>query len=244
MHQVFLHRTPWTFGTEIRGRSYLAADSDFPGLVVELCAAVKKAGKGTRFRLEPTTGKYGKDDPLLKRLRCRRATWTVALDSMLLDKFFNGLMGIRAQYYVSPYHGAAMNAQLIAQLRPMLLQFADGQVDQNSLRTIELSLGAASAKVWISEKDLSGRKIIRASNLRMTEEQIQNDWLLLARQVAAGVVPIGQYQLYSASLNGIRAPLADQLEVKGGWITAEDSVEYVTPAKHDRDCQVFMFGFT
>lgn len=244
MNPFAFNRRPWTFGREIRNRDYLAADSNFAGLVAELQVGVEKAADVARFRLEPTNGRYGKGDVLLKRLTCRRAAWTVALDPVLLDKFFNGLMGIRAQYYVSPYQGAAMNAQLVSALQPTLLELARTHIDPRSMKIVDLSLAAVSAKTWICEKDLSGNKIIRASDLRLTEEQIQNDWLELARQVSAHAVPTGQYQLYSASLNGVRAPIADQLEVKGGWITGEDQVEYVTPGKHDRDCQVFMFGFT
>jgi hypothetical protein len=98
--------------------------------------------------------------------------------------------------------------------------------------------------VWISEKTLDGQKIIRASDLSLTEEEIQNDWLDLARSVKAGDIGSDQFQLYSAALNGVRAPIADRLEVKGAWITSKDRRDYVTPDKRDRDTQVFMFGFT
>lgn len=111
-------------------------------------------------------------------------------------------------------------------------------------KMVELSLAAASAKTWICEKNLAGNKVIRASDLALVEDEIQNDWLDLARAVKAGAAPQGQFQLYSAAFNGVRAPIADQFEVKGGWISHDDRREYVTPAKYDRDCQVFMFGFT
>lgn len=240
-----LARKPWTYGRDIHGREYLKADSDFEALVQELKVALTNASNAdVRFRLEPSNGKYGQDDPLLKRLQCQRASWTAPLDPKLLDKFFNGLMGIRAQYYASPYHGSAMNARLLATLRPRLLELAQQASSQSDARLVRDSLAAASAKTWIYEKNLSGKKIIRASDLNLYEEEIQNDWLDLARAVRAGAVPQGQYQQYSAALNGVRAPIADQFEVKGGWITRDEQVEYVTPAKHDRDCQVFMFGFT
>jgi hypothetical protein len=238
-------RKPWSYGRDIHGREYLKADSDFEALVQEIEVALTNTRNAdVRFRLEPTSGKYDHDDPLLKRLLCRRATWTAPLDATLLDKFFNGLMGIRAQYYASPYHGSAMNAKLLAALRPRLLEIAAQQAcSQSDERLARDSFVAASAKAWICEKNLSGMKIIRASDLDLHEEEIQNDWLDIARAVTARDVPQGQYQLYSAALNGVRAPIADQFEVKRGWITHEQ-VEYVTPAKHDRDCQVFMFGFT
>jgi hypothetical protein len=240
-----LARKPWTYGHDIRGREYLSADSDFEALVQELKVAfINTSDADVQFRLEPSCGKYSQDDPLLKRLQCRRASWTARLDTKLLDKFFNGLMGIRAQYYASPYHGGAMNTQLLAALRPRLLELSKQGSSQSDAKLVKDSLAAASAKTWVCEKSLSGEKIIRASDLDLHEEEIQNDWLDLARTVKAGVVPPGQYQLYSAALNGVRAPIADQFEVKGGWITRDEQVEYVTPAKHDRDCQVFMFGFT
>lgn len=238
-------RKPWTYGQVIQNREYLLADSDFESLVGELVGALAAAtSRDVRFRLEPTNGKYGSDDPLLKRLQCRRASWAIHLCPKLLDKFFNGRMGIRAQYYLSPYHGGAMNARLLSALRRRLLALAQEAEPAADREMVELSLAAASAKTWICEKNLDGSKIIRPSDLVLVEQEIQNDWLDLARAVKAGAAPQGQYQLYSAALNGVRAPIADQLEVKGGWISRDDRREYVTPAKCDRDCQVFMFGFT
>lgn len=239
-----LVRKPWSYGRDIRDREYLKANSGFESLVQEINVALMNCSDAdVRFRLEPSNGKYGQHDPLLKRLQCRRASWAVRLESKLLDKFFNGCMGIRAQYYVSPYHGEAMNALLLAAVRPRLLELAQyfGSDDKT---LIETSLAATSAKMWICEKNLAGKKIVRASDLTLSEEEIQNDWLDLARAVKLWGTPVGQYQLYSAALSGVRAPVADQIEVKGGWITLDDHVEYVTPAKWSRDCQVFMFGFT
>ena len=238
-------RKPWSYGRDIRGREYLKADSDFESLVQEISKAlVKCSDADVRFRLEPNNSAYGKDDPLLKRLQCRRASWTVRLETKLIDKFFNGRMGIRAQYYMSPYHGSEMNALFLTALRPRLLELAQYFSSPDDKALIEKSLTATSAKTWICEKNIAGKKIIRASDLALSEEEIQNDWLDLARAVNMGAAPVGQYQLYCAALNGVRAPVADQIEVKGGWITLDDQVEYITPAKRDRDCQVFMFGFT
>jgi hypothetical protein len=173
-----------------------------------------------------------------------RATWTIPLDSVLLDKFFNGCMGIRAQYYVSPYNGAYMNRRLLSALHDQLISLAQAADPSIEKEFAELSLTASSAKTWISEKDLTGKKIIRASDLALLEEELQNDWLDVARVVKSGAIGGDQFQLYSAAINGVRAPIADQFEVKGAWITHIDRCEYVTPDKRDRDCQVFMFGFT
>lgn len=242
--RVFSRKT-WSYGRDIQNREYLCASVPFESLVNEFRSALASVGQSdVRFWLDPKNGRYAGDDPLLKRLQCRRASWTIRLDTVLLDKFFNGVMGIRAQYYVSPYHGGAMNARLLSALRSQLLELAKGAEPLVDHQTVQLSLDAVSSKAWISEKNLVGRKIIRASDLALAEEELQNDWLDLARAVKSGEISNEHYQLYSVALNGVRAPIADQFEVKGGWISAADRREYVTPSKHDRDCQVFMFGFT
>lgn len=239
-----IKRTPWTYGPDIQSRGYLAEDDDFNALVESIVGAVASATRAdVRFGIEPKNGKYGRDDPLLKRLQCRRASWRIRLDSKLLDKFFNGTMGIRAQYYVSPYHGGAMNSRLIGALSTRLLEIAKQHPDVD-LQLVTKSIGSRSAKAWISEKNLRGVKIIRASDIALVETELRNDWLDIARLVRDGRAPQGEFQLYSAALNGVRAPIPDQLEIKGGWITDAAGYEYVTPSKHDRDCQVFMFGFT
>ena len=238
-------RKPWTYGCDIKNRNYLKSEESFGSLVQEFATALAEVNQqSVRFRMEPTNGKYSGDDPLLKRLQCTRASWSIRLDSVLLDKFFNGHMGIRAQYYASPYHGGSMNRRLLSALHNRLVklaQVADPSVDKDLL---ELSLNASSAKAWISEKNLAGQKIIRASDLALAEEELQNDWLDLARAVKNGALGKEHFQLYSAAINGVRAPIADQFEVKGAWITHVDQCEYVTPDKRDRDCQLFMFGFT
>jgi len=238
-------RKNWTYGSNIRDRDYLTGDESFEMLAEELCASVRAVRSSqTRFLVEPGQGRYGDADPLLEVLKCTRPAWRVQLDRPLLDRFFNGRMGIRAQYYMSPYHGRRQNLLLISTLTDQLVQLASSiepSIDTDFLR---LSLGQPSAKVWISEKDVRGNKIIRASDLELDEQSIQNDWLDIAREVKNGVYGGEEYQLYCAALNGVRAPVPDQLEIKGAWITSADKREYVTSDKRDRDCQIFMFGFS
>jgi len=242
---AMIARKPWTYGCDIKSRDYLKREESFESLVHEFAKELAVVNRqSVRFRMEPTNGKYSGDDPLLKRLQCMRASWTIPLGSVLLDKFFNGRMGIRAQYYASPYHGSSMNRRLLSTLHNRLVELAregDPSLDKDLL---ELSLTAPSAKAWISEKNLMGHKIIRASDLKLAEEELQNDWLDLARAVKNGAIGNEQFQLYSAAINGVHAPMADQFEVKGAWITHLDRCEYVTPDKRDRDCQLFLFGFT
>jgi hypothetical protein len=115
------------------------------------------------------------------------------------------------------------------------------RVDRSFLRR---SLSQSSAKVWISEKNLQGKKIIRAGDPTFDDQSIQNDWLDIAREVESGVHNGANYNLYYSAKNGVRAPIPDQLEIKGSWLTEKGQREYVTPDKRDRDCQIFMFGFS
>ncbi len=237
-------RKPWIYGTDIVNRNYLSGAQTFDDLAHEIEAAVRTVDKANqRFRMEPEVGKYSGDDPLLEKLQCIRPAWYIPLDTVLLDKFFNGLMGIRAQYYVSPYHGQLMNQRLLSLLAAPLIESAKAIDSSVDLEILHLSLSQSSAKAWISEKDLNGNKIIRASDLELSEKEIQNDWLDIARAVKHGKYN-DQYQLYCASINGVRAPMADQLEIKGAWLTHFERCEYVTPDKRGRNCQLFMFGFT
>lgn len=238
-------RKPWTYGRDIKNRDYLQREESFESLVQEFATSLAIVSQqSVRFRMEPTNGKYSGDDPLLKRLKCKRPSWSIQLDSVLLDKFFNGRMGIRAQYYIDPYHGGSMNRKLISALHNRLVELAQSVDPSLDKRLLDLSLAAPSAKAWISERNLAGQKIIRTSDLALAEEELQNDWLDLARAVKNGLIGNENFQLYSASINGVRAPIPDQFEVKGAWITHIDRFEYVTPDKRDRDCQLFMFGFT
>lgn len=237
-------RKNWTYGSNIKDREYLSCDESFDELVEELCSAVRAVSiPQTRFVIEPNGGRYSQDDPLLKRLGCRRPAWWIQLNQTLLDKFFNGRIGIRAQYYVNPYHGRRKNQLLISKISGELIRLASIINPSVGKDFLGRSLVQPSAKVWISEKDIGGKKIIRASDLNLDEESIQNDWLDLAREVKTGTYN-DEYQMYCAAINGVRAPLPDQLEVKGAWLTDADQCEYVTPDKRERDCQLFMFGFT
>jgi hypothetical protein len=238
-------RKEWTFGRHLTGRGYLNGPETFEQLADELCAALAAVeGSRVRFVVEPREGRYEKDDPLLKRLGCKRPAWWMALDGRLLDRFFNGIMGIRAQYHWSPYRGAAKNHLLISKLTDELVRLASSKQPDVDPVFLRRSLAQPSAKAWISEQDVEGRKVIRTSDLELDEQSIQNDWLDLARDVKNGLYDNENYDVHCAALNGIRTPLPDQMEVKGAWLTEGDLREYVTPAKRDRDCQTFMFGFS
>ena len=108
---------------------------------------------------------------MLKKLKCLRPVWRLQLNQVLLDRFFNGQGGIRAQYYKSPYHGQKEDLGIfISRLSDRLVElarFKDSSVDMKLLTT---SLSKPSAKAWISERDIQGQKIIRVSDLELNGE--------------------------------------------------------------------------
>ncbi|WP_429535748.1 hypothetical protein [Paraburkholderia youngii] len=237
-------RKPWIYGSSLIGRDYLQQDGSFAALVKEMADALSQAEQSVVcFHIDPKSGKY--KDPLLKHLKCKRPSWRISLAPALLDAFFNGRMGIRAQYYASPYEGPRMNQLLISTLRDRLIEFALRSESHSQPKDwLVRSLAMASAKAWISETTADGHKIIRAGDSHLVEDELQNDWLDLARSLKAGGIVVEDHDRFSAALQGVRCPIADQLLIQGAWLTEEGLYEYVTPDKRDRDCQLFMFGYT
>jgi hypothetical protein len=179
-----LQRKEWKYGSKVKDREYLAVDIPFENLVHEIYDSISSVTSDkVRFLIEPEKGKHGVGDPLLKKLKCRRPVWRLQLNPVLLDRFYNGRGGIRAQYYMSPYHGQKENLRLLSRLSDRLVElarFKDSAADIDLLRT---SLSKPSAKAWISERDIQGQKIIRAGDLELDEESVQNDWLEIAKEV-------------------------------------------------------------
>ncbi len=240
---LMLGRKVWTYGSNIRNRDYLTNKQSFEELAEELRFAMCAVDSAhTKFEVEPRNGNC--NDRLLKVLKCKRPSWRIQLDPKLLDKFFNGVMGIRSQYYQCPYHGLHKNHFLIEKLLEPLIRLASCILSDVDVGFVGDSLRGSSAKLWISEKNIRGEKIVSACGTSLDEESIQNDWLDRAREFTRGECPKEHFNLFARALNGVLAPIPDQLEVKGAWLTAEHQYEYVTPDKRDRHCQLFMFGFS
>ncbi|MGF6870606.1 hypothetical protein [Paraburkholderia sp. MM5477-R1] len=229
-------RKPWTYGKGIKGRAYLESDQPFDDVAHEIRDALEHAPLcAVCFQLE-----QARDNPDLVKKNCKRGSWHIQLDVGLLDIFFNGKMGIRAQYYKSPEHGHFKNRLLLDLIKNRLVTFASKKDPTVDTSMVKLSLNAESAKVWISERSLLGQWIIGCPAPDLVEDEIQNDWLDVARKVQCGELGPAQ----RGALHGVRAPLADQLEIKGAWVTELGRDEYVPEEKRDRDQQLHLFGFT
>src|SRR5260221_10637724 len=148
-------RQAWKYGEHIQNRNYLEDDKSFDELAQEMVNAAEGVDKSrVSYQMEPPN-----NDQLLIELRCSRPSWRIQFDSKLLDEFFNGIMGIRAQYYISPYVGREKNLSLLSSLKDQLIKLATS-IDCAADRTfLQMSLQKSSAKVWICEKDLSGNKL-------------------------------------------------------------------------------------
>ncbi|MFC4338635.1 hypothetical protein [Cupriavidus numazuensis] len=235
-------RKPWAYGDAVIGRDYLKQDDSFESLVKELREVLSGIEQSSViFCIDPEDGKC--EDPLLKRLSCERPSWRILMAPKLLDQFFNGRMGIRAQYYRCPYHGLRMNHLLLSTLRSRLVELALDTNCSVSKTWLERSLSRPSAKAWISETTVAGKRLIRDGDSTLSKTELQNDWLDIAIALKAGSFN-DDYDRHSAALQGVRCPIPDQLLIKGAWLTKEKQDEYVTPGKCDRHCQLFMFGHT
>jgi len=159
-----LKRKEWTYGKNIKDRDYLLEEASFDDIVRDICKSISCIGSDqVMFVSEPVGGKYEESDPLLQKLKCQRPVWRLQLNPVLLDRFYNGRSGIRAQYYMSPYHGLNENLRLISRLSDRLVELARFRGSAADIDLLKTSLSKSSAKVWISERDIHGQKIIRAT---------------------------------------------------------------------------------
>lgn len=84
---------------------------------------------------------------------CWQPVFTLFIDRESFDAFFNAPCGYRAQYAWDADLGLAANSRLIGQLTDRLLEQA--AVDSELTGSpVQLSLEAASAKIWPLEDDL------------------------------------------------------------------------------------------
>ncbi|MCI0629014.1 MAG: hypothetical protein L0387_46430 [Acidobacteria bacterium] len=147
------YRANWTYASfPSERREHLT--SDCPSnceIIRQIGEAMKDAN--IRFAIDP--GHFIPVDDALRPL------FYVDLDEDLVDWFFNGVGGYRAQYYKSPENGLRANAYAFAKLKPILFAAANrenfthqhprkGQLSMSETEFLD-SLRLPSAKIWGDE---------------------------------------------------------------------------------------------
>ena len=163
----------------------------------------------------------------------------VDLDEGLVDWFFNGVGGYRAQYYKSPGNGLRANAYAFAKLEPILFAAADGadfsyqHPDKGELTLSESefldSLRLPSAKIWGDEtsgelKDLFDPDVDSGPNIDA------HRWLENAK---AG---------HDKAKKGTKAPRFSTLKFHGAFL--KNGQEVIPLNKMARSEDIYFCGFS
>lgn len=155
----------------------------------------------------------------------RRPVFSFEVGQDTFDAFFNSPVGYRAQYLSDPETGQAMNGQLIRRLAGKLAAVApSANADPELLQgEVELSLLAASAKVWVHEDYFPFQSL--------TADLAVLSWLAEAK---AG---------NQKAKWGLCAPRCSMLQIKGAFIDHWGN-EIVPKKKIGRRFEIQKYGFS
>jgi len=156
--------------------------------------------------------------PALKA--CNRASFTLRVASAIYDAFFNSPNGYRGQYARAPTIGEAANRKVLNTLEQSLLSAEVARHTNVRPDLIWTSLRAKDAKVWIVEDEVEDQ---------LTDERPAISYPFWERNSLDG--------------QGLRAPVGNFLEVKGGWLDSE-GIETRDPSKAHRSLHIFERGYT
>ena len=162
--------------------------------------------------------------------RMAQVVFRITVERDELDRFHNGLDGLRARYWSSPQAGDRATRLLIDLLEPTLLAtpvtaFAKKAWPMNQ-GDVQASLRKPSAKAWVTESE-EGKSLIDANNTcRLSVHRWEENEHLQPEK-----------RLWRWT------PDHGCLDIKGALIT-RDHVEFVPESKRDRAIQIHRFGWT
>jgi hypothetical protein len=224
------YRAAWTYARLSQDRIDLLNSSPFFRKIVERLVDEVDVGK-SEFTID-----RGRTFPVDGALR---PVWFVSFDPSLVDWFFNGPCGYRAQYYSSPENGLNANSFLLRETEQKLVQIAKRSdfeymdPDHGRLHmdrdTLQTSLRQGSAKVWGDESKGELNDVI--SGGQNSEPQILAErWMVNADANA------------QKALWGIQAPIIETLKFHGAFL--KNGIEIVPPNKIHRSEDIYYFGFS
>jgi hypothetical protein len=164
----------------------------------------------------------------------RQVCFRVCVSEQTFDLLYNASDGLRGRYWQSPDVGFLATCSLISSLEPDFLAFAEkhppnarrGQAMGSA--DICASLRAASAKIWIREKDASGNTKI---NLNVGPQLKVLRWEQNESRTGHNR-PFWRW-----------TPCENEIEIKGALLDPQGG-EHVPEGKRDRSCQIHLYGFT
>jgi len=165
---------------------------------------------------------HGKDPGLTDS---RRPVFSFEVNQDTFDAFFNIPVGYRAQYLLDPEAGQAANGHLVRRLAGKLIAVVpNANADPELLQSeVEMSLLAASAKVWVHEDYFPFQSL--------TVDLAVATWLAEAK---AGI---------QKAKWGLCAPRCSMLQIKGAFIDHWGN-EVVPNNKIGRRLEIQKYGFS
>jgi hypothetical protein len=183
-------------------------------------------------RYEPVTGAL-------------RPLFYIKVGQELVDLFYNGVRGYRAQYYLSPENGEDANRYAIQQIEPKLLETArnanwcapDPNCSDNLLHMDEAEIFASlrfpSAKIWGDETEGELSDVTKGL-MDKTPPQI-----IAARWVAA----TENLETQSKAAKGVKAPCLSILKFHGAFII-KNGKERIPCGKKMRSEDIHRYGWS
>ena len=225
----------WTFGDAIDPARlvYLEDPLPFDQQIEQLSSQLEEP---TLIEYWIETGDRG------RAMKCIRPVFHLRVSNNLSDMFYNARTGYRAQFYIDPMDGQNWNRWAIDYLIDRLVKITEIQdpikgTNTLTIEQVRMSLAAASAKMWIFEKDSDGNKIVGKSNPELVYELFVPRWWPEARTAV-------EENRDSKALDGILAPLPWKLDIKGGFLDQKEWTERVPVDKVDRAIEIHRYGFT
>jgi hypothetical protein len=168
-----------------------------------------------------------------------RPLFYVDVDADLVDWFFNGANGYRAQYYKDPENGLQANAYALAELQHLLLEaahradFSYQHPDHGLLTLTEAnfltSLRLRSAKIWGDETTGELQKVVNLE-VEAWPDIDAHRWLENAERGNA------------KAKKGVKAPRFTTLKFHGAFL--KNGREVIPPDKLTRSADIYSFGFS
>ncbi len=152
----------------------------------------------------------------LKDLGCKRASWFFDVKPTTFDLLFNGINGLRGQYYLGSDLGICKNHELILMLKHKLLETISDNAWLTQIES-EISLNHLWARFWIDEAQAHWDDDV----------EINNAWI---PHPELGYI-------------GKEAPTGTRVYINGAWINSQGKA-YLFSKKKNRSYDIFKYGFS
>jgi hypothetical protein len=210
--------TPWAYvgNATAERRERLEYPRPYPELLTAL-----KTSPVACFHQEPKQ----RDDSYV------RADFCLDIGSELFDAFFNTSTGYRGAYFIEADSGLVANRQLIAELSPMLVEWAIVRYPQLDRAWLIESLSLPTAKAWLGEDP---KALCTSCAGGWSTSYVSDLWILNGRW---------ENSTHTHATWGRQAPESSRLRIFGGFVN-DLHEEWVDDSKRERAQHIWEHGWS